>query len=168
MPSWRHALPSDIEGLVKVADNVHPDLPESDDVFQERIILFPEGCLILTGDDGEVCGYAISHPIRHEEPPSLDKLLREIPPEANQYYIHDLAILPKMRGKGLAAEALRILLQVAEAYPSACLISVYGTTSFWSKFGFTAEPISDALTKKLEEYGEDATFMSRTRKGTSG
>lgn len=163
MASWREMTVGDIPGLLRVADEVHPDLPESVEMFTERVKLFPQGCLILADADGEVCGYTISHPITYHRPPALDSLLGEISPDANQYYIHDLAILPKMRGQKFAGEGVRRLLKVAEErFPSTCLISVYGTSAFWARFGFIIEPIDDdtVLTEKLRDYGDDATYMS--------
>lgn len=151
---------SDVAGLLRVADEIHPDLEEGDYVFTERVKLFPEGCLVLKEGD-EVCGYAISHPIRHGQPPALDSLLGEIAPDASQYYIHDFAILPKFRGLGLAGECVGRLLEVAKRYPTTCLISVYGTAPFWARFGFMTEPVDEALSEKLREYGGDAAFLSR-------
>lgn len=150
----------DIPDLLRVADQVHPDLPESDVVFIERVKLFPEGCLMLV--DGEkVCGYAVSHPIRQHQPPALDSLLGEIARDADQYYIHDVAIIPEYRGRGLAAEGIRRLLEVATPYPTTCLVSVYGTAPFWARFGFAPEPVDALLSEKLRNYGDDATYMSR-------
>ena len=160
MAVWRNLTLDDIEGLLRVADQVHPDLPESDYVFAERVKLFPQGCLALV-EDGEVCGYAISHPIRNRQPPNLDSLLGEIAPDADQYYIHDVAVLPRFRGQGFAAEAIKKLLEIAKHYPTTCLVSVYGTAPFWGRFGFTPEPVNSALAEKLRNYGDDATYLSR-------
>ncbi|KAK3938119.1 putative gcn5-related n-acetyltransferase [Diplogelasinospora grovesii] len=161
MVAWRQMSVNDIEGVLRVADEVHPDLPESDYVFTERVKLFPDGCLVLVDDD-EVCGYAVSHPIRHRQPPALDSLLGEIPPDADQYYIHDLAILPRCRGCGLAAECIGKLLTVAMRYPTTCLVSVYGTAPFWGRFGFVPDSEPDkVMVEKLQGYGADATYLSR-------
>lgn len=160
MTAWREMSVSDIEGLVRVADEIHPDLPEGDHVFTERMKLFPEGCLVLVEGD-EVCGYAISHPIRHRQPPALDSLLGEIAPDANQYYIHDVAITSRLRGRGLAAECIRKLLAIAKRYPTTSLVSVYGTAPFWGRFGFVPEPVDAVLAEKLRNYGDDATYLSR-------
>ncbi|KAH8880957.1 acyl-CoA N-acyltransferase [Thozetella sp. PMI_491] len=154
--------PGDIPGLMRVADEVHPGLPESADVFAERVRLFPSGCLVLVDDDA-LCGYAVSHPIRRNQPPPLDSLLGEIAPDADQYYIHDLAILPKARGDGRAAEGIAELFEVAKCYSTTCLISVYGTTSFWGRFGFVPVPVDEAFSQKLSSYGDDAIFLLRQR-----
>ena len=160
MASWRRMTVDDIPELLRVADAVHPDLPESDYVFTERVQLFPEGCLMLSVGD-KIYGYAISHPIRHGQPPALDSLLHEIPGDTDQYYIHDVAILPELRERGYAARGIRMLLEVASRFPTTCLVSVYGTGSFWQRFGFEAEAVDEVLSEKLRNYGDDAVYMSR-------
>ncbi|KAL4891078.1 acyl-CoA N-acyltransferase [Aspergillus ambiguus] len=161
MAVWRNLTASDIEGLMRVAEEVHPGLPEHSSIFSERVKLYPEGCLALEDEDGRVSGYAISHPIRHFQPPALDSLLGELASDADQFYIHDVAISPRLRGRGLAAECVRQLLVVANRYPTTCLISVYGTEPFWGRFGFVREPTSATLREKLRAYGEDAICLSR-------
>jgi hypothetical protein len=98
--TWRPLTPEDVSSLLLVASQIHPDLSERFEVFAERVKLFPKGCLALTDRNTKaLVGYAISHPIRHRQPPALDILLGEIDRDANQYYIHDLAILPDYSGK---------------------------------------------------------------------
>jgi ribosomal protein S18 acetylase RimI-like enzyme len=150
----------DIPQVAQVADQNHPDLPEGDVVFSERVRLFPEGCLILS-QGSRVLGYAVSHPIRHAQPPALDSLLGEIPADTDQYYIHDVAVLPEVRGQGHAEEGIRKLLDVGSRFASTCLVSVYGTGSFWCRFGFRDGEVDDALKEKLRNYGDGAVFMSR-------
>ncbi|CAF9910522.1 hypothetical protein IMSHALPRED_009222 [Imshaugia aleurites] len=163
--SWRELSVNNIKSLAGVADKIHPDLPESDEVFAERVKLFPEGCLgLLEGKGYELCGYVISHPIRRLQPPALNSLLGKIASDADQYYIHDLAILPQLRGCGLAQECINKLFAIARRYPTTCLISVYGTEHFWSRFGFVPVQIDDVLKKKLLDYGEDATYLERKNK----
>jgi ribosomal protein S18 acetylase RimI-like enzyme len=161
MAIWRQLTLTDIDGLIRVADAVHLDLPERSVVFAERVKLFPEGSLALI-DNNEICGYAISHPIRYGQPPALDSLLGEIAPDADQYYIHDVCLLPQCRGRGLATEGVDKLLVLANRYPTACLVSVYGTAPFWGRFGFfTPNSIDQALSAKLRGYGDDATYLER-------
>lgn len=166
MAAWRKMSVSDIDGVLRVADEVHKDLPESGQVFAERAKLFPDGCLVLVEENDSdstevICGYAISHPIHNGQPPALDSLLGEVSPDADQYYIHDLAILPKLRGRGLAEECISNLLTVAKRYPTTCLVSVYGTTRFWGRFGFAPEPVDTVLSEKLRDYGKDAAYLLR-------
>ncbi|KAF2801214.1 hypothetical protein K505DRAFT_319974 [Melanomma pulvis-pyrius CBS 109.77] len=159
---WLELSANNIASLVRVAEKMHPDLPERDEVFAERIKLFPEGCLALVeGEDNELCGYAISHPIRRRQPPALNSLLGEIVPAADEYYIHDLAILPRAQGRGLAQECIDRLFAIAKRFPTTSLVSVYGTAPFWSRFGFVPDEVDEGLEKKLREYGDDATYLAR-------
>ncbi|KAI1276579.1 acyl-CoA N-acyltransferase [Xylaria sp. FL0933] len=161
MAIWRPMNLDDIEGLTRVADVVHSELPESDVVFAERVRLFPEGCLVLEEDE-KVCGYAISHPIRYGQPPALDSLLGELALDADQLYIHDVCVLPDFRGHGYAAEAVDKLLAVAESYTTTCLVSVYGTAPFWARFGFRQpDEIDPTLLEKIRGYGDDAVYLER-------
>ncbi|EJT69604.1 hypothetical protein GGTG_13220 [Gaeumannomyces tritici R3-111a-1] len=151
MAGWRQANEGDIPGILLVANEVHADLPEGDSVFEERLRLFPEGCLVLA-DGGDIFGYALSHPIRRGQPPALDSLLGLITPSADQFYIHDLAILRAWRGRGLAALCVERLLALGRRYTTTSLISVYNTGAFWGRFGFLPEPVDTALREKLLEY----------------
>lgn len=162
MASWREMVAGDIAGVMRVHDQIHSALPERVEVFRERLSLFPGGCWALA-DGQDICGYAISLPIRHGQPPALNSLLGQIAPDADQYYVHDVAILPKSRGGSLASIGINNILAVAKDYPSTCLISVYGTASFWGRFGFVAVPIDEALSSKLRGYGHDATYLVRQR-----
>ena len=164
--SWCELSINDIKTLIRIADKIHPDLPESDEVFAERVELSPEGCLGLIEGKGknELCGYVISHPIKHHQPPALNSLLGKIASDADQYYIHDLAILPKVRGRGLAQECINKISAIAKRYPTTCLISVYGMELFWSRFGFVPVQIDEVLEKRLRDYGDDAVYLERKNK----
>ena len=163
--SWNELSINDIKDLARVADKIHPDLPESDEVFAERVELSPEGCLGLwegKGSHNELCGYVISHPIKHRQPPALNSLLGKIASDADQYYIHDLAILPKFRRRGFAQDCIkRLVAIVAKRYATTCLIAVYGTEPFWRGFGFVRVHGDGVLGGKVREYGDDAVFLER-------
>ncbi|KAK7992349.1 hypothetical protein PG988_001143 [Apiospora saccharicola] len=168
---WEPLAPGDIEAVMRIGDVIHSALPEGEHVFAERVKLFPEGCLALVKDSNggggrELCGYAISHPIRPRQPPALDAALGDIPPDATQFYIHDFCVLAEYRGKGLADQGIRRLLSVAadtERFPDgACLVSVYGTVPFWSRYGFVPPASIDAtLAEKVYGYGGDARYLER-------
>ena len=160
--SWRRLSASDIKSLALIADKVHPVLPEDHEVFTERVQLFPEGCLgLFDHQSEELWGYAISHPIRRRQPPALNSPLRHIATEADQYYIHDMAILPEVRARGFANECMSKLSAIAKRYPTTCLISVYGTARFWGLFGFVQVEIDNDLQKKLLDYRDDAVYLER-------
>ncbi|KAH7382393.1 hypothetical protein DE146DRAFT_748665 [Phaeosphaeria sp. MPI-PUGE-AT-0046c] len=159
---WRRLELRDIEALVSIADTIHPGLPERTEVFAERVILFPAGCLALVDDQSDkLYGYAISLPIAYRQPPALDVLLGRLPTEADQYYIHDVAILPEHQGKGYARCCVETLLVIADGYATTSLVSVYGTAPFWQRYGFMRVEPDGELVTKLLNYGEDAVFLER-------
>ncbi|VBB74952.1 Putative protein of unknown function [Podospora comata] len=158
MASWRPMYNHDLSAVMLVADEIHPGLPEGASVFAERVELSPEGCFVLESRQ-EICGYIISHPIPPHCPPALDTLLVEIPPTADHYYIHDLAILPSFQGRRLAAEGIKKVLDVARNYRTTCLISVYGTLAFWRRFGFEPGMDDTDMSAKLRGYGNNAMYL---------
>ena len=127
MLQWRAMGEGDLAGVRVVSDAVHPELPESDAVLRERLRLYPEGCHVLAGANATIGGYVISHPIRPYEPPVLDRLLGALPSDATQYYVHDIALDPRLRGGGHARPIVEQLLAHARSFDSMALISVYGT-----------------------------------------
>ncbi|KAL8869693.1 MAG: hypothetical protein Q9198_007821 [Flavoplaca austrocitrina] len=161
-PSWHPVTLNHIPSLIHVAARIHPGLPESDHVFAERVKLFPAGCLALVqeGSD-ELCGYLISHPIRYRQPPALDSLLEEIAEDMDQYYIHDLALLPEWRGCGFTMGGIERVFGIAKQYQSTCLVSVYKTELFWARYGFRPVEIEERLEEKVRGYGEGAKFLER-------
>ncbi|KAL2193290.1 hypothetical protein P885DRAFT_81372 [Corynascus similis CBS 632.67] len=172
MATWHSMTEHDIPDVMRVADEVHHNLPEQESTFRERLSLFPEGCMVLVREEEKdnhvlpvVGGYLISFPIRHGKPPALDQPLGEIPPDADQYYIHDLALLPAFRRGGAGTQCIDRVLDspVVRRYPTTCLISVYGTAPFWTRFGFARpEPPTDvAMIEKLCSYGPDAVYLIR-------
>lgn len=148
----------DLAAVLEVANAVHPALPESRNIFAERLSLFPQGCLVLT-DRNEVAGYAVSHPIRRFEIPALNTLLGGLHAGADDFYIHDVAVMPRSRGSGYAKAAINQLLGIADGYETASLVSVYGTADFWRSFGFL--PAGNDMGDKLKPYGAGAVYMLR-------
>ena len=158
MVTWRPMTESDIPGVMSVANEIHRELPEHEPAFRERLCLFPKGCMVLV-DGEEVGGYAISFPVCHGKLPALNDLLGEIPPDADQYYLHDIAVLPALRGRGVAGDGIRQIFELAKQYPTTCLISVYGTVPYWHRFGFVRGPVDAAMEEKLRGYGPGATYL---------
>ncbi len=158
---WRPMEGADLDAVLALAARCHPDLPEGRAVFAERLALFPHGCLVLEAPSG-VAGYAIAHPIRQGSPPALGSLLGSLAADTDQFYLHDVVVAPEMRGQGASAAAVRRLLDVAAAYPTTALVSVYGTAGFWSRFGF--RPVGRSMSEKLRGYGGDAVFMERNNR----
>lgn len=158
--------PSDLDAVVDIADAVHPLLREDAAVFADRLALFPKGCLVLRANEGEqsktpILGYAVAHPWRGDSPPKLDTVLEALPRDPDRFYIHDVVVSPSCSGSGYAGRVVADLLLLAEPFPAAILVSVYGTVPFWSRFGFR-EASETVPPGALDAYGENARFMIRT------
>jgi ribosomal protein S18 acetylase RimI-like enzyme len=136
-----------------VASRVHPEFPESDAVFAERLALWPGGCLVADGPEG-VAGYAVSHPWI-EGSPALDSLVGALPDRPDFCYVHDVAIRPQARGRGLGAAVVPILAAQARALGlPMSLVAIYGAEVFWGRHGFRA-------TGPAPAYGPGALRMVR-------
>ena len=152
---------ADLPALLAVADKVHPTYPEDAAVFEERLDLFPAGCLVLD-QGGSLIGYILSHPWTYAAPPALNSLLGALPAPPTTYYIHDIALLPEARGTGAANAVVAQLIKLAESLrlPNLCLVAVNNSIAFWQRHGFALTPIP-ALDPKLRSYDEAARFMVR-------
>ncbi|MBP0614908.1 GNAT family N-acetyltransferase [Jiella sp. KSK16Y-1] len=151
--------PDDLAAVCVLADRVHPGLREDPAIFAERLALYPAGCFVLERRQ-IIAGYAIAHPIRYPDPPSLNMRIGSLPPDCDALYIHDVALSPEARGEGQAGAVIGHLLQLAAGFPRACLVSVYGTAAFWQRFGFS-DAAAVLPSGALSAYGEDARFMQR-------
>ena len=160
MPRWRPMAEADLPAVLAVSGEIHPGLPEGVEMFRNRLALFPAGCLVLRAGAGPLLGYAVSHPSRRYEPPALNVVLPALPAGADDYYLHDVALMPQARGGGHARAGVEALLVNACAFETASLVSVYGTARFWSRFGF--EPaLGRDMGPKLAPYGDGAVYMLR-------
>lgn len=151
MDQWQQMTESDVPDMLRIADIVHADLPESAEVLGERLALFPAGCLTVAG------GYAIAHPALIGAPPPLDTLLRALPARPDTLHVHDIALLPARQGHGLGATALGQFAALAMhlGLPRLSLIAVHGTPGYWRRFGFEAAAPAD-----VSSYGAGAIYMT--------
>ena len=156
---WRGLTALDLPDVEALAAAVHPAFPEDLAVFAERQRLYPEGARLLELD-GKPSGYVLSHPWRFKALPALNALLGAIPDDADTYYLHDLALLPKARGTGAAAMIVGDILRHARSagLPSVSLVAVNGSLPFWYKHGF--RPVNaPELADELLSYETTARFM---------
>ncbi len=154
MDAWRQMTSDDLAEVDRIAGLVHADLPESMAVLEERLALFPQGCLMTEG------GYILAHPVRFGAPPPLDTLLGSLPPDADALHLHDVALEPARQGHGLGTAAMAAVQALARRYDLGriTLIAVHGTPDFWRRFGFGDAGISPAA---LGSYGPGARYMVR-------
>ncbi|WID95923.1 GNAT family N-acetyltransferase [Bosea vestrisii] len=152
---------ADLPVVMAVAAEVHPNYPEGEAVYAERLALHPAGCLVLAGGEG-LGGYVLSHPWRLGQVPALNSLLSALPEQADAYYIHDLALLPGARGGGAASTCVDQLASHARAsgFARMALVAVGNSAGFWRRHGFH-EAHDEALARKLASYDDAARYMVR-------
>jgi ribosomal protein S18 acetylase RimI-like enzyme len=158
---WREMTATDLPAVQAIADALHPNHPEDEAIFINRLKLHAAGCCVLV--DGETAyGYAVSHPWHFKEPPALNALLDHIPSPMSTYYIHDLAILPQARKSAAAEHIVSRLARHATdlKLPNMSLVAVNNSVHFWERQGFLILATSE-LDRKLRSYGDHAQFMVR-------
>jgi GNAT superfamily N-acetyltransferase len=129
----------DLTAVCAISDAVHGAYTEDRSVYAKRLALYPDGCLALDGADG-VVGYLISHPWHRDSPPKLNACLEELPADAEGYYLHDIALLPSVRGTGAGTDALKHVVTRAKAagFGDVTLMAVNGADQYWAAHGFEA------------------------------
>jgi ribosomal protein S18 acetylase RimI-like enzyme len=159
--SWRPMTAADLPAVLAIAAVVHPDYPEDEAVFAERLRLFPDGCLVLEGAGG-LLGYVVAHPWYRGAPPALNTLLGRLPDMAGAFYIHDLALLPAARGTGAGRLVVDRLVALAHRarQPRLALVAVNDSSGFWQRQGFR-EMHDPALAAKLASYDDAARYLER-------
>jgi ribosomal protein S18 acetylase RimI-like enzyme len=137
------------------AETYLPILHESDEAFLRLIALFPEGALGLF-EGYELCAYAFALPWRSGVVLELQSPPGELPPGADVFYIHDVAVGERYRGRGLARRLVEELLRIAvgRGFRRSELVSVQDSAPFWRQFGFE-------LVAEFEYAGAPAAKMAR-------
>ena len=126
--------------------------------------LAPTTCLIAVSGS-EFLGYLIAHPWIAEDLPPLNVMLPGLPESAQTLFIHDLALAPEARGRGIAPALVRAGLARAreQGLTDASLLSIQNSSGFWCKQGF--EPrldLADKVRATLHQFLKtDFVFMTR-------
>ena len=156
---WRLMMESDLAAVRALAATIHPGYPEDPAVLAERRALYPQGCFMWERD-GAARGYALSHPWVLGAPPALNTKIGRIPPEADAYHVHDIALLTEERGRGAGTAIAEILRAHAQArgFRILTLIAVNHSAPFWARTGFAAHEDA-ALAPTLASYGPGAVYM---------
>lgn len=159
--NWTRLTSADLPHVSRIAAKVHPDFPETDAVFADRLRLYPDGCWLLYVD-GSPAGYVLSHPMLFGQLPALNALLGALAETADSFYIHDLALVPDARGTGAATQIVSMLAEHAKTsrFATMSLVAVNASQHFWEKQGFAVMRRPE-LASKLRTYEADARFMVR-------
>ena len=157
-----HHLP----GLLAVQRACYGDaLVESAKVFARRLAS-PANCSLVVEVDGQVGAYlAAYHSVQGKVTPLQgDFESAAAPGTADTLYLHDLAVLPQLAGRGLAQALLAPLhgQALARGLWRAALVSVQGSQPFWASQGYAVQTLGQALQRaQLASYGPGAVYMVR-------
>lgn len=156
--------PAHIEEAVRVQAQAFPeDLRESPEVFEDRMARYGQYFRVAFMGDRMV-GYMISFPWKlGDAPVNNEKFPAELP-EADCFYIHDIAILPDARGAGISRALLQDAYETAHAlgYDAVSLVAVGQSGSFWDKAGYVPYTLVGPrkLGKIVDVYGPGARLMA--------
>lgn len=160
--AWRPMTPDDLDAVCAVAAVAFPHHPEDRAVFAERLSLHPAGCFALAPPKGAAVGYLVAYPYALDAVPPLNAVLGSLPPEAATMYLHDLALAPSARGRGLTGGVVERLASDARGrgFRAVALVAVNDAVGFWRRHGFTVRETPE-LAARLAGYGPDARYMVR-------
>lgn len=152
---------ADVTRVAEIAKIGFPDHFEDRGCFENRLALSPAGCFVLEVE-GAVQGYVVAYPWRRWSAPILNARIAAIPADADTLFLHDLALDPSVRGKGLTGPILdRLTAEAREAgWPAIALVAVNNAARFWERQGFVVQG-DPAMGAKLASYGPDARYMMR-------
>ena len=96
------------------------------------------GFCFVASENEKVVAYLLAHPWQIRVQPPINRHYTNTGIVTNTIFIHDLALHPAIRGKGVGRVLVQQLFEVAAAngYQHFSLISVQGTVGFWAKYGF--------------------------------
>ena len=115
-----------------------PELWESNDSFRRRLEQFPEGCMAVVNPSSELVAYSFSHPWNKNSIVPLNCVDLVIPEDADCYYLHDLAVIPAYRRRGIAQVLLHLALGIARRHGFKLVkgVAVQNSHKHWEKCGF--------------------------------
>ena len=134
----RTLTPEDVPAIHALEVEAYlPSLHESPEAFARLIELYPEGAFGGFDEVG-LCGYAFGVPLRRGSTLELRSPLGAIAEDADTFYIHDVTVAARCRGRGVATVLSARLLDGARArgFRYSELVSVQGSAPFWEKTGF--------------------------------
>lgn len=135
---------------------------EDQDVLESRLAVGPGLCWGAF-EGGKLIAYILSHPWPPASPPAIGTRLEAPAAGLDNWFIHDLAMGPEARGKGVGRALAEAATQAARAagLVRGDLIAVQGAWAFWRKMGYRPETeLSPELAAKVAGYGEDARYMT--------
>lgn len=140
-------------------------LIEGLDVFARRLAS-PANCSLVIEVDGEVGAYLAAYRSLRGKVTPLHGDFEPVaaPLASDTLYLHDMAVLPHLAGRGLARALLARLWAQAgsQGLHHTALVSVQGSQAYWERQGYAVQTLEQATQRtRLSSYGTGAVYMSR-------
>lgn len=138
------------------------DFHEKAEAFANKITQPDNLCWVAEDRGGRVVAYVMSVRATSTYFPCLNMQDYRQPQQGDTLYLHDMAIAPSARGRGIKHQLLNQLLQQAQSLhlQQALLVAVQGAQPVWEKQGFqVVDAAALDLQKVLESYGDEAVLM---------
>lgn len=147
---------NDWQAILTIQQKAYTQIePESESVLRNKFVLSPSSCMVAV-DNEQVIGCCLAYPWQAGTVPPLHEEIVNSP-DSDNLFIHDMAVFPTCRGKGVASFLCRSLLEVANksGFATMSLVAVQNAMPFWNKFGFC----SNRQIPLQKDYGTGAMFM---------
>lgn len=160
MPGWalRPLHAADLPAVLAIQRAAHGDgYQESAAVLGRKLALAPQACWLAHAGEAAL-GYVFAHPWHGAGAPPLHVPLAALPAGADRGFVHDLAVVPAVRGRGVAAALLARVREwsCAAGHRGVCLVALADAVPFWLRHGFRARPAPLPA-----GYGDGACLMER-------
>ncbi len=158
---------ADLDAVLRLQSTCYgPDYVEPAEAFASKLRETAplQTCWGAFDAGGELLAYAISLPVCADTMPGLHASDYRRPPAPTLLYLHDVAVSPAGRGRGLAQRLLAHVQQraVVLGLPRLGLIAVQDSAPFWQRLGFAPLAAKPSwLQRKLQSFGEAARYLER-------
>ncbi|MBQ4834853.1 GNAT family N-acetyltransferase [Pseudoalteromonas luteoviolacea] len=145
--------------ILEIQDESYQEVgTEELDVLKSKNAVAPDTCFVCVSKSGGVVGYLLAHPWNGVYPPKLFEPLPNIT-HCEYLYLHDMAISPQSKGRGVGRAAALKLFEIAKnkGMNKVVLVAVQGSESFWSTIGF--QEVKGVSV--CSSYGEKALLMEK-------
>lgn len=140
------------------------DFHEPEAAFASKLRQSPSSCWVACDEGDLPMAYLVSLPVSPGHYPALHADDWMPPARPTTLYMHDMAVMPALKGQGVAVQLFTAAHQytIRSGLSDITLIAVQGSVPYWQRHGFAVVPpeeMDEAMRKKLASFGPDARFM---------
>ncbi|HYF77656.1 MAG TPA: GNAT family N-acetyltransferase [Symbiobacteriaceae bacterium] len=143
-------------------DCYSPFMQEDEATIRARFLLAPDTAWVAE-DEGGVCAYLVGYRSVVGKVTPLNAVF-ELPECPDALYLHDLAVAPRGKGRGIGKALVQAACDqaVAEGLGYAALVSVQNSKAFWERLGFAEwARLHEDQRENLHTYEGPAYYMVR-------